>query len=83
MLISRFLNTRSRAAARFSVARRQLVEVLEDPFEVAVARHSFAAVFSPDPGHPREVVARVAAQRRVLGVLHGRDPGPLEDAASS
>ena len=32
-----------------------------------------------DPGHAREVVARVAAQRRVLGVLRRRDARALED----
>ena len=41
---------------------------------------SFAAVFSPMPGHTRQVVGRVAAQCRVLGVLHRRDAGALEDA---
>ena len=42
---------------------------------------SLAAVFSPMPGTPGQVVARVAAQRRVLGVLRGRDAAaPLDDA---
>ena len=40
---------------------------------------SLAAVFSPMPGDAGEVVARVAAQRRVLRVLRGRDAGALED----
>ena len=41
---------------------------------------SLAAVFSPMPGTPGEVVARVAAERGVLGVLRRRDAGALEDA---
>ena len=42
---------------------------------------SLAAVFSPMPGHAGQVVAGVAAQRRVVEVLRGRDAeAPLGDA---
>ena len=59
--------------------RRQVVEVLEDPFEVAVGGDELRRGLLADAGHAGQVVARVAAQRRVVGVLRGRDAGALDD----
>ncbi len=60
--------------------RWQLVEVLQDRFERAVGGHELRGGLLADAGHTGQVVARVAAQRRVFGVLHRCDAGALEDA---
>ena len=74
--ISRFLNTRSWASPRFvRLLGRQLVEVLEDAFEVAVGGDRAWPRSSRRCRDAGQVVARVAAQRRVVGVLRGRDAG--------
>ena len=52
---------------------RQLVEVLEDAFEGSVGRDQLGGGLLADTGHAGKVVARVAAQCRVLGVLRGSD----------
>ena len=79
--ISRLWNTRSlRLAQVLALLGRQLVEVLEDPFEVAVGGDQLRRRLLADARDAREVVARVAAQRGVLGVLPGGDAGALDDA---
>ena len=62
-----------RVAEVLALLRRQLVEVLEDPFEDAVGGDELGRGLLADPGNAGQVVARVAAQRRVLGILRGRD----------
>ena len=60
--------------------RRQLVEVGEHAVEPAVGRDQLGGGLLPHPGNAGQVVARVAAQRGVLGVLRRRDAGAVEDA---
>ncbi len=62
-----------------ALLRRELVEVLEDALEVPVGGHELGRGLLADAGDAGEVVARVAAERRVLRVLRRRDPGALED----
>ena len=72
--ISRFLNTRSLALAEvlrcFGGSSSRCSKIA---FEVAVGRDELGRGLLADAGHAGQVVARVAAQRRVLGVLRGRD----------
>ncbi len=69
----------ARLAEVLALLRRQLVEVLVDPLEVPVGRDQLGRGLFADPGHAGEVVARIAAECCVLGVLRRRDPGALED----
>jgi hypothetical protein len=57
-----------------------LVEMGEDPVEVAVGGEQFGCRFLADPGHTRQVVRRVSAQRGEQHVLRRRDTGALDDA---
>ena len=52
-----------------ALLRRELVEVLEDPFERAVRVDELGRGLLADAGDAGQVVAGVAAQRGVLGVL--------------
>ena len=54
-----------------TLLRRELVEVLVDPFEAAVRGDQLRRRLLADARDARQVVARVAAQRRVVGVLRG------------
>ena len=81
IITSWFLRTRSSCSA--SDARsfgRLLVDVGEDPVEPAVRVDQLGRRLLPDAGHAGQVVARVAAQRRVLRVLRRRHAGALDDA---
>ena len=60
--------------------RRLLVDVGEDAVEAAVGVDQLGRGLLADARHAGQVVARVAAQRRVLRVLRGRDAGLLDDA---
>ena len=57
-----------------TLLRRKLVEMLEDPFEVAVGGDELGGGLLTDARHARQVVAGVAPQRRVLRVLLRGDP---------
>ena len=70
----------ARVAQVLALLRGELVEVREDPLEVAVGGDELRRRLLADAGHARQVVARVAAERGVLGVLAGGDPGALGDA---
>ncbi len=59
--------------------RREVVEVFEDAFEAAVGVDELRGSLLADAGNAGEVVARVAAHRRVVGVLRGRDSGAFLD----
>ena len=59
---------------------RQGVEVGEDGVEVAVLVDQFGRRLLPHPGHPGEVVGRVAAEGGQERVLLGPHPGALLDA---
>ena len=79
--ISRFRNTRSRASPRFwRCLGGSSSRCSKMPFEVPVGGDELGRGLLADAGDAGQVVARVAAQRRVLGVLRGRDAGALEDA---
>ena len=69
------LGLRQRAAQ----LRGQLVEVGEDPVEPAVGRDQLGRGLLADSGHTGQVVAGIATQGGVLGVLRRGDAGPLED----
>ena len=80
-ITSSFWRTFASCAARFSRSfGRLLVEVLEDAVEPAVGGDQLGRRLLPHPGHARQVVGRVAAQRGVLRVERGRDAGALLDA---
>ncbi|CAB4825743.1 unannotated protein [freshwater metagenome] len=51
-----------------------------DAVQIAVGVDEFRGRLLPNPGHTRQVVTRVPAQRRVLRILLRGDPGALEDA---
>ena len=56
-----------------------LVEARVQRSSVPNSRISFAAVFSPTPGHARDVVGRVALERLVVDHLVRPQPVPLVD----
>ena len=58
---------------------RLLVQVGEDPVEVAVGGEQLGRRLLPHAGHPRQVVRGVAAQRGQEDVLGGRHAGALDD----
>ena len=60
--------------------RRLLVEVREDPVEVAVLGEELGRRLLPDARHARQVVRGVAAQRGQQHVLRGRHAAAVEDA---
>ena len=60
--------------------RRLVVGVGEDAVEPAVGRDQLRRGLLADARHARQVVRRIASQRRVLDVLGGRDAGALLDA---
>ena len=59
---------------------RLRVDVGEDPVEAAVLVDQLRRRLLADAGNAGQVVARIAAQRRVLRVQRRRDPGLLLDA---
>ena len=59
--------------------RGLLVDVLEDPVEPAVRLDQLGRRLLADTRDAGQVVARVAAHGRVLGVLRRRDAGALDD----
>ena len=58
---------------------RLLIEVVVEAFEIPVAGDKAGGGLLPHSRHPRQVVGRVAPQRRVLGILAGRNPIALFD----
>ena len=59
----------------------QLVEMVEDPLDRPVGGDELGGGLLPDPGDAGQVVAGVAPQRRVVGVLlGGHAAGALHDA---
>ena len=69
--------TRRGSGAASAAARRG---ARRSPSSVAVGVDQLGRGLLADAGDAGQVVARVAAQRRVLGVLRGRDAGALDDA---
>ena len=69
-----------RFAEVLALLRRQLIEVVEDVLERSVGADELRSRLLADARHARQIVARVAAQRGVLGILRGGDAAPLEDA---
>ncbi len=57
----------------------QVVQVGEDPVQIAVGVDEAGGGLVPHPRHAGQVVGRVAAQRGVLGVLGRGDPRALGD----
>ena len=78
--ISRLSSTRSGTLGRGSgAASGEARRRARDPFERPVGGDELGRRLLADAGDAGQVVARVAAQRRVLGVLRGRHAGALED----
>ena len=83
-LTSRFLRTRaSDSAGQLPRLRGQLVEVGEDPVEPAVGRDQLGRGLLADSGHTGQVVAGIATQGGVLGVLRRGDAVRSKIPASS
>ena len=64
----------------FTELRRECVEMGIDRVEIAVLVDQLGRGLLPDPGHARQVVGRIAAQRGEQRVLLGADTGPCLDS---
>jgi hypothetical protein len=63
-----------------ALLRRQLVEMVEDALQRAIGADELRGGLLADPWHAGQVVAGVAAQRGVLGVLRRGHAAAFEDA---